>query len=48
MASSMALRATPGAHEKDGKHHEMPAHHNLEAYLDGYLAAAGMPPAVRL
>ena len=28
--------------EKGGKHHEMPAHHNLEAYLDAYLEAAGI------
>jgi integrase/recombinase XerD len=28
-------------HEKSGKRHEMPAHHNLEAYLDAYLDAAG-------
>jgi len=27
-------------HEKGGKRHEMPAHHNLEAYLDAYLHAA--------
>ena len=27
-------------HEKGGKPHEMPAHHNLEAYLDAYLEAA--------
>ena len=27
-------------HEKGGKRHEMPAHHNLEAYLDAYLRAA--------
>ena len=26
--------------EKGGKRHEMPAHHNLEAYLDEYLTAA--------
>lgn len=25
-------------HEKGGKEHEMPCHHNLEAYLDAYLA----------
>ena len=25
-------------HEKGGKRHEMPAHHNLEAYLDAYIA----------
>jgi site-specific recombinase XerD len=29
-------------HEKGGKRHEMPAHHNLEAYLDSYLEAAGI------
>ena len=29
-------------HEKGGKRHEMPAHHKLEAYLDAYLAAAGI------
>ncbi len=29
-------------HEKGGKRHEMPAHHKLEAYLDDYLAAAGI------
>jgi integrase/recombinase XerD len=28
-------------HEKGGKRHEMPAHHNLEAYLDAYIKAAG-------
>lgn len=28
-------------HEKGGKLHDVPAHHNLEAYLDAYLAAAG-------
>ena len=28
--------------EKGGKHHEVPAHHNAEAYLDAYLAAAGI------
>src|SRR5271170_7195187 len=27
-------------HEKGGKVHEMPAHHNLEAYLDAYIEAA--------
>jgi integrase len=27
-------------HEKGGKHHEMPAHHKLEAYIDEYLDAA--------
>lgn len=29
-------------HEKGGKHHEMPAHHTLEEYLDEYLDAAGI------
>ena len=27
-------------HEKGGKRHEMPCHHNLEIYLDEYIAAA--------
>jgi len=29
-------------HEKGGKRHEMPAHHNLEHYLDEYIKAAGI------
>jgi site-specific recombinase XerD len=29
-------------HEKGGKTHEVPAHHKAEAYLDGYLEAAGI------
>jgi integrase len=29
-------------HEKGGKQHEMPAHHLLEGYVDGYLEAAGI------
>src|ERR1035441_8581540 len=29
-------------HEKGGKRHEMPAHHNLEEYLAAYLEAAGI------
>jgi site-specific recombinase XerD len=29
-------------HEKGGKRHEVPAHHNAEAYVDEYLAAAGV------
>lgn len=29
-------------HEKGGKHHELPAHHNLEAWLHEYLEAAGI------
>jgi integrase/recombinase XerD len=32
-------------HEKGGKRHEMPAHHNLEAYLDAYIDAAGIRDA---
>jgi site-specific recombinase XerD len=32
-------------HEKGGKRHEMPCHHNLEAYLDAYLEAAGLNEA---
>jgi len=28
-------------HEKGGKRHEVPAHHNAEAYLDAYLEADG-------
>ena len=29
-------------HEKGGKHHEMPAHHKLEEFMDEYLNAAGI------
>jgi site-specific recombinase XerD len=29
-------------HEKGGKRHEMPCNHNLEAYLDAYINAAGL------
>ena len=29
-------------HEKGGKEHEVPCHHNLERYLDEYIAAAGI------
>jgi hypothetical protein len=29
-------------HEKGGERHYMPAHHNLEDYLDAYLKAAGI------
>jgi integrase len=32
-------------HEKGRKRHEMPAHHNLEAYLDAYLEAAAIGEA---
>ena len=34
-------------HEKGGKRHEMPAHHNLEAYLDAYINAAGIREEAR-
>lgn len=29
-------------HEKGGKRHEVPAHHNAEAYVDAYIRAAGI------
>ena len=29
-------------HEKGGKEHEMPTHHNLDIYLEEYIAAAGI------
>jgi integrase/recombinase XerD len=29
-------------HEKGGKRHQVPAHHNAEAYIDAYLEAAGI------
>jgi site-specific recombinase XerD len=29
-------------HEKGGKFHEVPAHHNAESYLDAYIVAAGI------
>jgi integrase/recombinase XerD len=29
-------------HEKGGKRHEVPAHHNAEAYIDAYLDAGGL------
>src|ERR1700737_3156931 len=29
-------------HEKGGKRHAMPCHHNLEEYLTGYLDGAGL------
>jgi site-specific recombinase XerC len=32
-------------HEKGGKRHEMPAHHNPEAYLDAYIDAASIRDA---
>jgi len=38
--------------EKGGKRHEMPCNHNLEAYIDAYVAAAAiaggpLPPKLR-
>jgi site-specific recombinase XerD len=30
-------------HEKGGKRHEMPCHHNLEAYLHAYIDGCGLP-----
>lgn len=29
-------------HEKGGKHHELPAHHNAELYMDEYLECSGI------
>ncbi len=29
-------------HEKGGKRHDVPAHHNAEAYMDAYLESAGL------
>ena len=29
-------------HEKGGKRHEMPCHHNLERYLQAYIEGAGL------
>jgi site-specific recombinase XerC len=29
-------------HEKGGKYHEVPAHHNAEEYVDAYIQAAGI------
>jgi hypothetical protein len=29
---------------KGGELHEVPDHHNAEAYVDAYIAAAGIPP----
>ncbi len=33
--------------EKNGKVHEMPCHHKLEAYLDAYIAKAASPAMPR-
>ena len=35
-------------HEKGGKRHEVPAHHNAEAYMDEYVEAAGIGGGKRL
>lgn len=32
-------------HEKGGKHHEVPVHHQAEKYIDAYLEAAGLKEA---
>jgi hypothetical protein len=29
-------------HEKGGKRHEVPANHNLDGYLEAYIAGAGL------
>ena len=29
-------------HEKGGKRHEVPAHHNAEKYVDAWIEAAGL------
>lgn len=34
-------------HEKGGKQHDIPCHHNLETYLEAYLSAAGLAAAPR-
>ncbi|MDP9174766.1 MAG: tyrosine-type recombinase/integrase [Planctomycetota bacterium] len=38
---SQGKRSWIRLHEKGGKFHEVPAHHNAEAYLDAYLAVVG-------
>jgi len=35
-------------HEQSGKEHEVPCHHNLEKYLDEYIAVAGIAHDQRL
>jgi integrase/recombinase XerD len=39
---SEGRRAWFRLHEKGGKRHEVPAHHNAEKYVDAYLEAAGI------
>jgi integrase/recombinase XerD len=38
----LGRRSRVRLHEKGGKEHEVPCHHNLEKYLDDYIAAAGI------
>ena len=35
-------------HEKGGKRHDVPAHHNAEAYIDAYIEAAGIADEKKL
>jgi hypothetical protein len=45
LTSSRPVRQHQGElvlHEKGGKRHEMPAHHNLESYLGSYIETAGI------
>ena len=39
---AQARRTWARLHEKGGKRHEMPCHHNLEIYLEDYIAAADL------
>lgn len=39
---SQGRRAWFRLHEKGGKRHDVPAHHNAEAYVDAYLDVAGL------
>ena len=39
---AQARRTWTRLHEKGGKRHEMPRHHNLEAYLEAYITAADL------
>jgi integrase/recombinase XerD len=38
----LGRRSRVRLHEKGGKEHEVPCHHNLEKYLDEYIGAAGL------
>lgn len=38
----MGKRSWLRLHEKGGKFHEVPVHHNAESYLDAYIASAGI------